>query len=228
MQSIRLKNEAAKLKLDHTEAQDLAKVEGGRNIQASRDQLKERQAERNKYLEDYNQQTQVEVSKVRAAMVEDTTRLEFEYLQVKQTLKLQSEEEAARVVAHTEAQVAELHAEAKLKIAELQGEAKKAMASAELAANAFLAKSRDFELRAKQLEVYAALAANKDVVLSHTDTADFNMLLLGKRPNGNRRLLGRLAEEAKKTTPPPPFFKKNVYPHPHSPIWLLCPQRTTC
>ena len=198
MQSIRLKNEAAKLKLDHTEAQDLAKVEGGRNIQASRDQLKERQAERNKYLEDYNQQTQVEVSKVRAAMVEDTTRLEFEYLQVKQTLKLQSEEEAARVVAHTEAQVAELHAEAKLKIAELQGEAKKAMASAELAANAFLAKSRDFELRAKQLEVYAALAANKDVVLSHTDTADFNMLLLGKRPNGNRRLLGRLAEEAKK------------------------------
>jgi len=178
MQSIRLKNDAAKLKLDHKEAQDLAKVEGGRNIQASRDQLKERQAERNKYLEDYKQQTEVEVSKVHAEMVEDTTRLDFEYLQVKQTLKLQSEEEAARVLAQTEAQIAELKAEAKLKIAELEGEAKKALAAAELEANQFLAKSREFELRAKQLDVYGALAANKDVVLSHTDTADFNMLLL--------------------------------------------------
>jgi len=180
MQSIRLKNEKAKLKLDHKEAQDLAKVEGGRNIQAARDQLQERKTERNKYLEDFKEHTDVEVSKVRAGMVEETTRLEFEYLQVKQTLKLQSEEEAARVVAETEAQIAELEAESKLKIAALQGEAKTTLAAAELSANQYLAKSREFELREKQLGVYQALASNKDVVLSHTDTPDFNMLLLGE------------------------------------------------
>ena len=180
MQSIRLKNEKAKLKLDHKEAQDLAKVEGGRNIQAARDQLQERKTERNKYLEDFKEHTDVDVSKVRAAMVEETTRLEFEYLQVKQTLKLQSEEEAARVVAQTEAQIAELEAESKLKIASLQGEAKTTLAAAELSANQYLAKSREFELREKQLSVYQALASNKDVVLSHTDTPDFNMLLLGE------------------------------------------------
>ena len=44
MQSIRLKNETAKLKLEHTEAQEMARIEGQKETQEVRDTLEERKA----------------------------------------------------------------------------------------------------------------------------------------------------------------------------------------
>jgi hypothetical protein len=72
----------------------------------------------------------------------------------------------------------ELNAETKLKRAKLEAEAKTAIAAAEKDSNAFVAKSREFNLRSKRLDIYKALAENPDVVLSDSSEANFNMLLL--------------------------------------------------
>jgi hypothetical protein len=55
MQSIRLKNDSDKLMLEFTEKEEMARVQGQRDVQASRDHLLERKAERDKSLADYTQ-----------------------------------------------------------------------------------------------------------------------------------------------------------------------------
>jgi regulator of protease activity HflC (stomatin/prohibitin superfamily) len=178
MQSIRLKNDEDKLKLDYKEKEEIAKVEGGRDVQAARDALSERKAERDKALADFKQGTVTEERKIKAEMKEITTKLQFEYQQVLQTLKLEAEEKAAAIEADADAQINELRAETKFKIAELEGEAKKAMANAEKESNNFLVKKREFELRGKKLDVYESFAKNSSVVLSNSKDNDFNMLML--------------------------------------------------
>ena len=54
-----------KVRLEHTEGQEMAKVEGQRNVQGSRDALKERQAERNKFLSDYLEGTKTAEAKIK-------------------------------------------------------------------------------------------------------------------------------------------------------------------
>jgi hypothetical protein len=75
MQSIKLKNEVDKTTLSQKEAQDIARVEGGRDIQASKDSLAERMAVRAKFLADYKQGTVTGVSKIKAEMKEVTTKV---------------------------------------------------------------------------------------------------------------------------------------------------------
>ena len=75
-------------------------------------------------------------------------------------------------------QINKIKAETKFSVATFEGDAKKALAQAELEANKYLLKMRQFELRDKHLDTYEALAKNKEVVLSDSSAADFNMLLL--------------------------------------------------
>mmetsp|Transcript_20527 Transcript_20527/g.26710 ORF Transcript_20527/g.26710 Transcript_20527/m.26710 type:complete len:501 (-) Transcript_20527:57-1559(-) len=178
MQSIRLQNDEDKLKLEFSEKESMAKVEGQRDVQSARDQLLERKAERDKALADFKQGTITEERKIKAEMKEITTKLNFEYQQVLQTLKLEAEEKAASIEADTDAQINELKAETKFQIAELEGESKKAMANAEKESNNYLTKKREFQLREKQLNVYESFAKNSNVVLSNSKDKDFNMLML--------------------------------------------------
>ena len=55
MQAIRLKNEQDRLILQNQNAEAVGKVEGDRDIQASRSALKERMAEREKAYSDFVQ-----------------------------------------------------------------------------------------------------------------------------------------------------------------------------
>jgi hypothetical protein len=139
--------------LEHQEAQEMAKVEGKRNVQGSRDALNERQAERNKFLQEYKEGTMTTEAKILASMKEAVTKLTFEYTQAKQTLRLEAEETAAATRADTQAKIKEIQAETRLSMAKEEGEAKTAMAGAEKQSDAHLIKSREFELRSKRLDV---------------------------------------------------------------------------
>jgi len=178
MQQIRLKNDVDKVKLTQKESQDMKRVEGGKEIQAARDGLKERQAEREKALNDYNQGTVMEEAKIFAEMNETVTKLGFEKQQVMQSLNLEAMETAASIHQDTHAKVDELEAETKSVIATLEGDAELAMANAEKEADTYLVKAREMELQDKRLDVYDKLARNQDLVLSDSKDSDFNMLML--------------------------------------------------
>jgi regulator of protease activity HflC (stomatin/prohibitin superfamily) len=200
MLSIKQKNEKGKLTLANTELQHIAETEGQRDVQAARSALNERKADREKAFNDFVQGTVTAEAKIHAAAAEETTKLDFQKTQVLQTSKLTANETAAQIAADTAAQIRELSAEAQLKVATLEGEAKKALAQAEFDANKFVAKSREYSLRAKQLDVYRALAENREVVLSSSADKDFNMLLLAdnvlahKGENGEKGHAGLVAE----------------------------------
>jgi hypothetical protein len=178
MQSIRLKNEEDKNMLDFEETEAMGRVEGGRDVQASRDALAERQAERDKLLADYRQGTWTEESKIQAEMREATTKLKYEYEHVLQTLKLEAQEKAREIEANSKAQIEELKAETKLQVSRLNGEAMKIISKAEADSNQYLVIKRALEIREQKLDVYESFSSNKDVVLTSTDNKDFNMLML--------------------------------------------------
>ena len=146
--------------------------------QVVKDSLAEREATRSKFLNDYEQGTLTEVSKIHAEGKEITTRLTFEYHQVLQTLKLEAEEQAAAKKAETSAAITELEAQTKCDIAQAEGEATKAIADAEANSNGFLLKARQFELIDRHLDVYAALVNNPETIVTDSDDQDFNKLLL--------------------------------------------------
>lgn len=178
MQEIQLNNEQAKVQLEYQEKEEMARVEGSKDVQASRDALAERKAERDKALADFKQGTITEERKIRAEMNEETTKLKYECKQVLQTLKLEAQETAARIEADSKAKAEELTAETRLRIAELEGEAKLSMSNAENESNEFLKKKREYALRGKKLDVYEGFASNAEVVLSNSKESDFNMLML--------------------------------------------------
>jgi regulator of protease activity HflC (stomatin/prohibitin superfamily) len=128
-----------------------------------------------------------EVHKIKAEMKELTTKLNFDYFQALQTLKLEADEKSESIKADTEAQIAELEAESKFKIAELEGEAKKTLAKAEKDSNNFLTKKREFALREKKIDIYESFAKNRNVVLSNSKDAEFNMLMLADNVLANQK-----------------------------------------
>ena len=69
----------------------MARIEGQKETQEVRDTLEERKAARAKVLQEYEQGTVTAVNKISAEAREVTTRLNFEYHQVLQTLKLEAE-----------------------------------------------------------------------------------------------------------------------------------------
>jgi hypothetical protein len=114
-------------------------------------------------------------------MVEDTTKLEFQYHQTIQTAALFAEEKAAQIKAVNESKIRTVKAETKLKIAELEGEATKCMAAAEENSNNYLEKAREMQLVDKRLDVYQALARNANTVLlgdESKESKDYNSMLL--------------------------------------------------
>mmetsp|Transcript_20526 Transcript_20526/g.26708 ORF Transcript_20526/g.26708 Transcript_20526/m.26708 type:complete len:554 (-) Transcript_20526:154-1815(-) len=178
MQSIRLQNDEDKIKLEYKEDEELAKVQGQRDVQASQDALRVRKAERDKELADYKEGTVIAEKKIKSQLVEETTKLQFEYQQVLQTLKLEAAESATNIKADALATIDELNAETKYQIAQLEGESKSIMANAEKDSDEYLIKKRQFELRDKYLKVYDSFATNPDVIISTSKETEFNMLML--------------------------------------------------
>ena len=169
MQSIRLKNETAKLKLEHTEAQEMARTQGQKDMQEVRDTLAERKATRGKFLHDFEQGTVTAVDKIKAEAREVTTKLNFEYHQVLQTLKLEADEKAAAIEADTAAKVEKLQAETKRDTAQNEGEATKAIAAAEANSNSYLLNARQFELVDRCVHFLRPVILGSEEFLFHAD-----------------------------------------------------------
>ena len=97
MQSISLANQLDQMKLDLEENAEKARVEGSRDVQATKDALAERRAIRERELADFKEQTKAEVSKINAESKEMTVKLRFEKEQVMQNFKLEAEEASNQV-----------------------------------------------------------------------------------------------------------------------------------
>ena len=111
MQSISLANQLDQMKLDLEENAEKARVEGSRDVQATKDALAERRAIRERELADFKEQTKAEVSKINAESKEMTVKLRFEKEQVMQNFKLEAEEASNQVRARVWPPSARAHAQ---------------------------------------------------------------------------------------------------------------------
>mmetsp|Transcript_17332 Transcript_17332/g.61612 ORF Transcript_17332/g.61612 Transcript_17332/m.61612 type:complete len:341 (+) Transcript_17332:473-1495(+) len=178
MQTIRLQNEVAQMKLDETEKQEKARTVGGKDTQSLRDGLNEKRAAYDRISAEFQEQTRADVSKIKARTQEMSGELDFKRERLLETLALEAQETATLTVARIEAHVEALVAETRAAVATLQGEAQTKLAAAEEAADALLSMARSLDLVEKRLDVYEALAANMDVVVSDSSDGEYNKLLL--------------------------------------------------
>lgn len=178
MQAIRLKNETDAMNLSYHELQERARAEGSKMTQILKDQLAEKTAVRTREFNEYEQQTRMEEAKIRAECDEELLKLDLEKQQVLQKVKLEAREQAETLVANHRAELEEFKAEAHLSISRLKSEAKVLLSDAEFKSDERLVKSREWQLRNKQLDVYANLAENQEVVLSSSSDPDENRMLL--------------------------------------------------
>lgn len=178
MQKIRLENETQQAQLDNTEKEEKQRTIGAKEVQALKDELKEKRTRHAREEADFMEKSAAEVNRTHAETRERATDLELEKARVLELLKLTAQEEAAVANAEADADVQKRRAETLSAVAKNKGEAETKVAAAEERANVHLAKKRELDLAEKHLDVYAALAANPDAVISDSKDGDHTRLLV--------------------------------------------------
>ena len=178
MQNITLTNEYNAKKVDYAEQQDKGQTEGSRDVQAVKDKLTERRAGGNRALKDYKEHTRAQTLTLQAETSEMVVNLDFDRKRELQKLNLEASEEANLIESDAAAKVKEMTAEADLEVAKHNARGKIVVAEAESEADKLLKTQRDLEIIDRKLDVYESFVNNNSVIISGSEDADINKLLL--------------------------------------------------
>jgi len=178
MQNITLTNEYNAKKVDYAEQQDKGQTEGSRDVQAVKDKLTERRAGGNRALKDYKEHTRAQTLTLQAETSEMVVNLDFDRKRELQKLNLEASEEANLIESDAAAKVKEITAEADLEVAKHNARGKIVVAEAESEADKLLKTQRDLEIIDRKLDVYESFVNNNSVIISGSEDADINKLLL--------------------------------------------------
>merc|ERR1712100_1012513 len=168
MLEIKCENEV-ELKLQNDEKESKQKAVGAKEVQDLKEDLAIKRAKHRRQLAEFNEHTTSECHKIEADTKEQANSLALEKARVLDTLRLSAQEEAALAEAQAEAEVQRFRAKT---------EAATTVAQAEKNANAALKKKRELDIDEKRLDVYQALASNKQVVVTDATDAESARLLV--------------------------------------------------
>ena len=154
-----------------------AEGRGAKEVQDLKEDLAIKRAKHRRQLAEFNEHTTSECHKIEADTKEQANSLALEKARVLDTLRLSAQEEAALAEAQAEAEVQRFRAKTEATVAHNRAEAATTVAQAEKNANAALKKKRELDIDEKRLDVYQALASNKQVVVTDATDAESARLL---------------------------------------------------
>ena len=178
MLEIKCENEVEQLKLQNDEKESKQKAVGAKEVQDLKEDLAIKRAKHRRQLAEFNEHTTSECHKIEADTKEQANSLALEKARVLDTLRLSAQEEAALAEAQAEAEVQRFRAKTEATVAHNRAEAATTVAQAEKNANAALKKKRELDIDEKRLDVYQALASNKQVVVTDATDAESARLLV--------------------------------------------------
>ena len=168
MLEIKCENEVEQLKLQNDEKESKQKAVGAKEVQDLKEDWAIKRAKHRRQLAEFNEHTTSECHKIEADTKEQANSLALEKARVLDTLWLSAQEEAALAEAQAEAEVQRFRAKTEATVAHNRAERRRPWQAEKCECRA--QKEAGAGHRRERLDVYQALASNKQVVV--TDATD--------------------------------------------------------
>jgi len=186
MLTLKQQEEIETLKQRKREDREKEKQSGDQKVNEIQVQLDKMKAETKVRLAKIQQESSVKVQEIIADGQLEVAKLEQQKTAVMTDVKARANADANKMKAETDVFEEERISEARLQATRNIANASESMAKAEGVAAAGFEARKQFETRHKQMKVWEALAANKDLVVSGEDNPELNTMLLSDAIMGDQ------------------------------------------